>query len=96
MKIFQFAGFDMVMKAHDIHCSNTYGAMLWKLRGKRAESFFKAWNTTVKLTHQVPWSTYIYLVEGYLAVDHITLRNQVLGRYPGFVQGKGCNEYTRI
>ena len=75
------------MKAHAIHCCDAYGAMLWKLRGKRAESFFKAWNTAVKLTHRVPRSTYTYLVEGYLAVDHITLRNQVLGRYPGFLQG---------
>ena len=83
----QFAGSGMVMKAHDIHCCDAYGAMLWKLRGKGAESFFKAWNTAVKLTNRVPRSTFTYLVEGFFASDHITLRNQVLGRYAGFLQG---------
>ena len=64
----QFAGFDMIMKAHDIHCCDAYGAMLWKLRGRGSESFFKAWNTAVKLTHRIPLSTCTYLVEGFLAV----------------------------
>ena len=41
----------------------------------------------MKLTHRVPQSTYTYLVEGFLAVSHITLKNKVLGRYPGFLQG---------
>ena len=27
-----FVGPDMVMKAHDIHCCDAYGSMLWKLR----------------------------------------------------------------
>ena len=82
-----FAGPDMVLKAHDIHCCDAYGSMLWKLRSKGAESFFKAWNTAVKLTYRVPRSTYTYLVEGFLAQDHISMRNQVLGRYKGFLQG---------
>ena len=82
-----FAGPDMMLKAHNIYCSDAYGAMLWRLRGKRAESFFKAWNTAVKLTHRVPRSTHTYIVEGFLATEHVTLRNQVLGRYSGFLQG---------
>ena len=41
----------------------------------------------MKLTHRVPRITYTYLVEGFLAVGHITLRNQVLGQYPGFFEG---------
>ena len=32
----------------------------------------------------VPSSTYTYLVEGFLAKDQSSLRNQVLSRYPGF------------
>ena len=82
-----FAGPDMVLKAHNIYCSDAYGAMLWRLRGNGAESFFKAWNTAVKLTHRVPRSTYTYIVEGFLATEHVTLRNQVLGRYSGFLMG---------
>ena len=77
----------MVLKAHDIYCCDAYGAMLWNLRGSGAESLFKAWNTAVKLAYYVPRSTHTYIVEGFLATDHTTLRNQVLGRYPGFLQG---------
>ena len=51
-----------------------------------AEQYFKAWNTCVKLVYKVPRSTYTYLVEGFLARDYISLRNQVLSRYPGFLQ----------
>ena len=51
-----------------------------------AEQFFKAWNTCVKLVFDVPRSTFTYLVEGYLAKEHRSLRNQVLSRYPGFFQ----------
>ncbi len=82
----KFAGPEIVMKAHDIKCCDAYGAMLWNLRGEGAESFFKAWNTAVKLTHGVPRNTFTYLVEGFLAGDHSTLRNQVLGRYKGFLK----------
>ena len=82
-----FAGPDIVLKAHNIYCSDAYGSMLWKLRGNGAESFFKAWNTAVKLTHRVPRSTFTYIVEGFLAAEQVTFRNQVLGRYSGFLQG---------
>ena len=41
----------------------------------------------VKLTHRFPRSTHTYIVEGFLATEHVTLRNQVLGRYPGFLKG---------
>ena len=75
-----FAGSDMILKAHDIYCSDAYGAMLWKLRGKETESLFKAWNTAVKLTHRIPRSTHTYLQEEFFATEHTTLRNWVLGR----------------
>ena len=60
--------------------------MLWSLTSDSAESFFKAWNTAVKLVYNVPRSTFTYLVEGLFAREQMTLRNQVLSRYPGFVQ----------
>ena len=42
-------------------------------------------NTSMKLIHQVPRSTFTYLVEGYLAGGETSLRNQVLARVPGFL-----------
>ena len=65
-------------------CSDAYGCMLWDLCSNPAEQLFKSWNTCVKLVHGLPRNTFTYLVEGFLAADQITLRNQVLSRYPGF------------
>ena len=48
---------------------------------------FRSWNTAVKLAWEVPRSTFTYLVEGFLAGDQISLRNQILSRYPGFFRG---------
>ena len=58
--------------------------MLWKLKGRAAEQLFKSWNTCVKLLYMVPRNTFTYLVEGFLAGDQTTFRNQILSRYPGF------------
>ena len=57
---------------------NFYGAMLWPLEADPAQQYFRAWNTAVKLTHGVPRSTFTYLVEGFLAGQETSLRNQVL------------------
>ena len=36
------------------------------------------------LLHDVPRSTFTYLVEGFLTMEKTSLRNQILSRYPGF------------
>ena len=79
-----FARPDDVLKAVRVYCSDSYGSMLWSLRSEVAESYFKAWNTCVKLVNRVPRSTFTYLVEGYFAQGQTSLRNQVLARYTGF------------
>ena len=79
-----FASPEDVLKALDVYCSDSYGSMLWSLRSDAAEAYFKCWNTAVKLIHNLPRSTYTYLVEGYAAQNQTSLRNQVLGRYHGF------------
>ena len=82
-----FAHPDQVMKAIQIYCCDGYGSMLCFFGSDAAEYFVKSWNTCVKLVFDVPTiSTLIYLVEGHLAKDHTSLRNQVLSRYPSFVQ----------
>ena len=79
-----FAKPEQVMKAVQLLSSDSYGSMLWSLNSAGAESFFKSWNTCVKLVYGVPRSTFTYLVEGYLASEHVSLRKQVLARYLGF------------
>ena len=81
-----FAQPDQVLKAVEVYCCDSYGSMLWSLSSKVAEQYFKAWNTCVKLVFKIPRSTFTYLIEGYFARNHSSLRNQVLSRYPGFFQ----------
>ena len=67
-----------------ILCCDGYGSMLWNLGSNPAEQYFKCWNTCVKLMYRVPFSTFTYLVKGFLAKKQNSLRNQILARYPGF------------
>ena len=81
---FYFAKPHQQLKMVQILCCDGYGSMLWDLQGDPAEQYFRSWNTSVKLIHGVPRSTFTYLVEGFLAGSQISLRNQILGRYPAF------------
>ena len=38
------------------------------------------------MIHKIPRNSYTYLVEGFFAAEHSTLRNQVLSRYTRFFQ----------
>ena len=44
----------------------------------------QSWNTCVKLVYNVPISTYTYLVEGFLAMNMVSMRNKVMSQYSGF------------
>ena len=81
---FSFAQPQQVLKMVQVLCCDAYGSMLWDLQSDPAEQFFKCWNTCVKLVYQLPRSTFTYLVEGFLASSQVSLRNQILSRYPGF------------
>ena len=74
-----------VLRALAVYCCDGYGAMLWPLAAEPAQQYFRAWNTAVKLTHGVPRNTFTYLTEGFLAGKETSLRNMVLGRFPGFL-----------
>ena len=79
-----FAQPDQILKAIQLLCSDAYGSMLWNFSSAGSEQYFKSWNTCVKLIYEVPRSTFTYLVEGHLAANHLSLRNQILSRYSGF------------
>jgi hypothetical protein len=72
--------------AVQVFCCDAYGSMLWQLNSESAEQFFKSWNTCIKLIHDIPRSTFTYLVEDYFAKGFVSLRNQVLSRYSSFFQ----------
>ena len=58
-----FAHPDQILKAIEVYCCDGYGSMLWSLSSDTAESYFKAWNTAVKLVYHVPRNSFTYLVE---------------------------------
>ena len=79
-----FAAPEQILQAIQLLCTDAYGSMLWDLSSSGAESFFKSWNTCIKLVYGLPRSTFTYLVEGFFAADQTSLRNQILCRYSGF------------
>ena len=83
---FAFALPGQVFRAVQIYASDLYGAMLYDLSSPASESYFKTWNTCVKLTWNGPRSTYTYLVENVLASGFVSLRNQSYSRYVNFFQ----------
>ena len=83
---FSFALPEQILRAVEVYASDCYGTMLYDLSSPACESYFKAWNTCVKLTWNVPRSTYTYIVEQVLAPNFVSLRNQVYSRYVNFFQ----------
>ena len=74
-----------MLRAGDIYAGDHYGSNLWDLQSNSAESYFKSWNTFVKLVYNVPRSTHTYLVENFLAKKFVPTRNQVLSGYVTFL-----------
>ena len=85
-EVFSFALPEQILRAVEIYASDCYGTMLYDLASQASESYFKAWNTCVKLTWNVPRSTFTYIVENTLAATSNSLRNQVYARYVTFFQ----------
>ena len=81
---FNFAHPDQILKAGQVYCSDAYGFMLYDLSSQASQSYFKCWNTFVKLAWDVPLNTYTYLVENCLAGPFVPLRKQICSRYVNF------------
>ena len=93
-EVFSFAQPSQVLRAVQIYASDCYGVMLYDLSSQSSESYFKAWNTWVKLTWGVPRSRYTYIVENTLAAGFTSLRNQVYARYVSYFQ-KLCQSASK-
>ena len=83
---FDFAHPEQVIKAAQVYASDAYGSMLYNFSSNASESFFKSWNTFVKLAWNVPRDTYTYIVENLLANNFSSLKKQILSRYTTFFQ----------
>ena len=87
---------DITMKVIQTYCHDAYGSMLWDLGSPEAESFYKCWNTNVKLVYGIPRNTFTYLIEGYFAKHMSSLRNQIFVRYSGFYRSLLSSPSTEV
>ena len=83
---FSFAYPEQILRAVQVYASDCYGVMLYDLSSQASESYFKTWNTFVKLTWNVSRSTFTYIVDNVLGTNFVSLRHQVYARYVNFFQ----------
>ena len=76
--------------------SHWYGSMLWDLYGVKANQVYKAWNTCVKLTWNVPRATHTFIVDNVLAPQFYSVRQQLLGRYVNFTRKLRCSQSPEV
>ena len=77
---------DQRVQAVQLFTTDAYGVLLWPLDSDYAESFYKSWSVQMRRCWNVDRETKTFLVEGYFCSNHVSLRNQVLSRYPAFVR----------
>ena len=81
-----FAHPEQIIKAAQVYASDAYGFMLYDFSSQASQSYFKSWNTFVKLAWNVPLNTYTYLVENTLAANFTSLKKQIMSRFTKFFQ----------
>ena len=69
-----------------LYTTDAYGAMLYSLNSDYADTLYKAWNIEMRRCWNLDYATRTFLVEGYFCNNHISLKNQIISRYPGFVR----------
>ena len=80
-KIFDFAHPNLILIAGQVYCTDAYCFMLSDLSSQESQSFYKSWNTFVKLAWGVSLDTYTYLAENCLAENFVPLRKQICTSY---------------
>ena len=75
-----------VMKMVNTYVGDCYGSNLWRLNSSYATSFYSRWNVTARNVFDVRFDTHVNVVEGFLCKDIVSLKSQVLSRYPKFVR----------
>ena len=81
---FSFANPAEIIQAVQTHAGHWYGSMLWDLTGEKVGQICRSWSTCIKITWDVPRSTHSYLVDNLLASGHLSVKQQLAGRYINF------------
>ena len=75
-----------VMKLVNTYVGDSYGSNLWRFDSNYVTSFYSRWNVTARNVFGVKFNTHVNVVEGFLCKDIVSLKSQVLSRYPKFVR----------
>ena len=75
-----------VMKLVNTYVGDSYGSNLWRFDSNYVTSFYSRWNVTARNVFGVKFDTHVNVVEGFLCKDIVSLKSQVLSRYPKFVR----------
>ena len=78
------------MKLVNTYVGDSYGSNLWRFDSNYVTSFYSRWNVTARNVFGVKFDTHVNVVEGFLCKDIVSLKSQVLSRYPKFVRKLLC------
>ena len=94
--MFHFARPAEVLAASVTYCCDFYGSNLWDLYGMRAEQVYKAWNTVVRLSWNLPRTTHTWLVDNLLCCGLASARERILANYVGFLRRLGSSASKEV
>ena len=86
LNLFKFASPEQKLVAIQIYACSWYGSNLWHLKSESALKAFRAWNTTIKMSHSLPRQTRTYLVDHLLSYSLPSVQQLITRRFVQFVQ----------
>ena len=83
--MFSFVNAAQKLTAVQTYSCAWYGSMLWDLYSNSANKAYRSWNTTVKMSHNLPRQTRTYIVENYLS-PLPSVKQLIIRRYVQYLQ----------
>ena len=85
LNMFTFANAAQKLTAVQTYSCAWYGSMLWDLYSNSANKAYRSWNTTVKMSHNLPRQTRTFIVENYLS-PLPSVKQIIIRRYVQYLQ----------
>ena len=76
---------EQILYATNLYCGDFYGSNLWSLYGHRAQQVYRAHNTAIKLSWDMPRETHSWAVTHLLSCGQPSAREKILSSYVGFL-----------
>ena len=93
---FHFAHPYQILQAIQVYCSSFYSCMIWDIYGEEASKVFRCWNTSVKLSWNVPRNTFTFLVDRTLQGSFKPIRHNIISRYLSYINSLRTNRSQEV